>query len=285
MIKKLFVEVVLLWLTALLMISCAALYQTKPNTPHSEPPPVECNDLASSNILLARELAKLPELCDGISNKDVMALSRICRFYNQNQKAFNSAFDKMYDEGHADVRKFCTPLQALYWMALEDKLEKIDISNYSLIALLNEAWYKSGFEYDGSGRWDHFVDVTERLNSPKLLDYYESRNFSYRKVRLRSLEEYKNPYHIFSMKQGECWLYTSFSVHCLRKAGYRAHAITVYHGKSGYANHVTCTFIDKDGKEYIIDNSLPAYMHPTGIYDKKVYLEFYPYYGKGYLTH
>ena len=102
---------------------------------------------------------------------------------------------------------------------------------------------------------------------------------------LRSLEEYKNPYHIFRMKHGECWLYTAFSVYCLRKAGYQAHAITVYHGKSQYPNHVTCTFIDKDGKEYILDNSLPAFIHPTGIYEKKAYLDIYPYVGKGYLTY
>ncbi|MBN1834041.1 MAG: hypothetical protein JW896_18215 [Deltaproteobacteria bacterium] len=285
MIKKLLLKVGLFWVIALSIMSCTELYQTKPNTPHSEPFPIECNDLVNSNLLLAKELAKLPEVQDGISDTDAMAFSRICRFYNHNQNAFNAAFEKMYDEGHPDVRKFCTPLQALYWLALEDKLEQIDISNYSLIAQLNEAWYKSGFEYDGRGRWDNFGDVTERLSSPKLLDYYESRNFSYKKIRLRSLEEYKNPYHIFRMKQGECWLYTAFTVHCLRKAGYQAHAITVYHGKSGYPNHVTCAFIDQDGKEYILDNSLPAYIHPTGIYDKKVYLETYPYYGEGYLTH
>jgi hypothetical protein len=110
------------------------------------------------------------------------------------------------------VRKFCTPLQALYWMALKDKLERIDISNYTLITLLSEAWYKSGFELDGTGRWDDFGDVTERLNDPRLVDYYEIRNFSYHKIRLGSTEEYQDPHNIFRWKQGECWLYIPHSV-------------------------------------------------------------------------
>jgi hypothetical protein len=42
--------------------------------------------------------------------------------------------------------------------------------------------------------------------------------------------------------------------------------------------------VDKDGNEYIIDNSLPAYVHGTSIYEKAAYLEIYPYYGKGYLS-
>ena len=272
-------------LSLIFLSSCASFGPTKPNLPYAgrQYPPI-LTELARKNPLLVQELGKLPELQNGISNTDAMALSRICLVYNQNQKDFNLAFERMYDVGYPDVRKFCTPLQALYWISLEDKLGKIDISNYTLITLLNKAWYKSGFELDGTGQWDDFGDVTERLNSPQLVDYYESRNFNYKRIKLRSLEEYKNPYHIFRMKHGECWLYTAFSVHCLRKAGYQALAITVYHGKSRYPNHVTCAFNDKDGKEYILDNSLPAYIHRTGIYEKKSYLDIYPYFGKGYLT-
>jgi RAB protein geranylgeranyltransferase component A len=70
----------------------------------------------------------------------------------------------------------------------------------------------------------------------------------------------------------------------LKKAGYQAHAITVYHGNSTRPNHVTCLYVDKDGKEYIMDSSLPAYVHGTGIYEKTAYLDIYPYYGKGYLS-
>ena len=116
------------------------------------------------------------------------------------------------------------------------------------------------------------------------MDFYVSRNFTYKKIRLRSLDDYKDPYIFFSKKQGDCWLYTTFCLYCLKKAGYQAHAITVYHGNSTRPNHVTCLYVDKDGKEYIMDSSLPAYVHGTGIYEKTAYLDIYPYYGKGYLS-
>ena len=257
---------------------------TKPNRPYSGPYPPNFDNLANQNPLLANELGKLPEIQDGISEIDAMALERISVLYNQNQKHFNLVFESMNDVGNANVRKFCTPLQALYWLALDDKLEQIDISNYTLIGLLNQAWYKSGFEYDGTGRWDDFSDVTERLNSPELVDYYVSRNFTYKKITLGSIDDYKNPYSIFRYKHGRCWLFTAFSTYCFKKAGYQANAITVFHGISLKPNHVACEYIDKDGKEYVLDNSITVHGLGYGIYEKKAYLNIYPYYGKGYLT-
>lgn len=265
----------------LFLSGCAS---TKPNRPYSGPYPPNFDNLAKQNPLLANELGKLPEIQDGISEIDAMALERISVLYNQNQKNFDSAFERMHDVGYPNIRKYCSPLQALYWLSLDNKLKPIDISNYTLIGLLNKAWYEPGFEYDGTGRWDDFSDVTERLNSAELVDYYVCRNFTYKKIRLRSLDDYTNPRNIFSKKRGECWLYTSFYVYCLKKAGYQAHAITVYRGNSRRPNHVACTYIDKDGKEYIVDSTLDIYIQSTAIYKKKVYLDIRPYYGKGYLT-
>jgi len=273
-----------LLILCLLLLSIGCTTPTKPNTPYSGSYPAPFHNLANQNSLLAHELSKIPEIQDGISEMDVMALELISMLYSQNQKLFSSAFERMYDVGYKDVRQYCSPLQAMYWLALDDKLKQIDISDYTLIGLLNKAWYMPGFEYDGTGRWDDFYDVTERLNSPELVDYYVSRNFSYKKIRLTSLNDYKNPYIIFKKKQGECWLYTSFCTYCLRKAGYQAHAITVFHDLRTRPSHVTCEYIDKDGKEYILDNSLTARGVGYGIYKKEVYLNIYPYYGKGYLT-
>jgi len=261
---------------------------TKPNRPYSGPYPPNFDKLAIQNPLLVNELGKLPEIQDGISEKDAMALKQISKLYSKNQKHFSSVFESMNDVGNANVRKFCTPLQALYWLALDDKLAEIDISNYTLIGLLNQAWYKSGFEYDGTGRWDDFSEVAERLNSPELVDYYVSRNFTYKYLKLESINDYKNPYFIFRNKHGQCWLYTAFCTHCLKKAGYQAHAVTIFHGISRKPNHVACAYIGKDGKEYILDNSITVYGigHGLGygIYEKKAYFGIYPYYGRGYLT-
>ena len=276
---------ILIFCYLLLSVGCSTT--TKPNTPYSGTYPSGFKNLAKNNPLLAQELGKIPEIQDGVSEIDAMALERIIVFYNQNQKKINSAFELMNDVGQKNIRKFCTPLQALYWLALNDNLKLIDISNFTLIELLNRAWYQSGFDYGGT-RWGDFSDVTDRLNSPELLDYYVSRNFTYKRVSLRSIDDYRNPYIIFTKKQGQCWLFTAFSVYCLKKAGYQAHAVTVFHGVSSKPNHVACEYIDKDGKEYILDNSITVYGlgHGLryGIYEKKAYLDIYPYYGNGYLT-
>ena len=264
------------------IIAAGCTPATKPNTAYKGAYPKKFSELSINNPLLAQELGKIPEIHDGISERDAIALERICVFYRENQKSFDSAFKRMYDVGYPNFRKFCSPLQALYWLAMDDNLKQMDISKYTLIGLLSKAWYK--FEYDGTDRWDDFSDVTDRLNSPQLVDYYESRNFNYKLVRLRSSQDYKNPRYIFRSKQGACWLYTAFSVYCLKKAGYQAYAITVYHGNTPRPNHVACTFTDKNGKAYILDNTLTAYSRGPGLYEKTAYLNIYPYYGKGYLS-
>jgi len=61
-------------------------------------------------------------------------------------------------------------------------------------------------------------------------------------------------------------------VYCLRKAGYQAYAITVYHGNTPRPNHVSCAFTDKNGKAYILDNTLTAYSRGPGLYERTAYL-------------
>ena len=274
---------VVITLSSLLLLAstvggCAYLGTTQPNKPYEGPYPAVFKELSAENRLLATEIAKLPEIQDGFSDKDVLALERISRYYHRHPEDFDTAFHIMYNEGYPDIRKFCTPLQALYWLALDDELERIDIAKYTLLDLLNEAWYKTGFEYDGKGRWDDFREVTERLNSPHLIDYYEVRNFSYKKV----VGAGKNPRYIFKNKAADCWQYTSFSTFCLKRNGYRARAISVIHGRSSFANHVVCEYTDKDGKAYIMDNSLTAYSRVSGVWPKEAYLKICPYVGEGY---
>jgi len=275
---KIFIRFFFFFIAAFVVVSCTSFTQTKPNKFYKGPYPETFKTIQEASPMLTMELMKLPEFQDGISYKEKAGLEKICLLYAQDPTDFDKAFHEMHKIGYPEIRKYCTPLQAIFWLALDDQLNQIDISKYDLITLLNQAWYKPGFENDGTERWNDFGAVTERLNSPELIDFYESRNLSYQKIRLRSIDEYKSPRIIFKGKRGECWLYTAFSVYCLRKAGYEARAITVFHGKTRNPNHVTCMYVNKDGEEYILDNTLRAYIHSTGIYKKKVYLNIYPYY-------
>jgi hypothetical protein len=98
--------------------------------------------IAEKNSLLALELAKLPELKKNISIKEVESLKNILTLYEIDPLALNNAFDKMYKEGIPETRKFCTPLQALFWLSGKVQFSKQNnpLFDYDLESLLNKAW-------------------------------------------------------------------------------------------------------------------------------------------------
>jgi hypothetical protein len=115
---------------------------TIPNAPYQGPYPESFKILAQKNSLLGKEFAKIPEFQDGISDTEAAALEKIAAIYIDDPAAFDIAFDQMYQVGIPEVRKYCSPLQALFWMVEEGKYEEVTrlISNYSLDSLLKQAW-------------------------------------------------------------------------------------------------------------------------------------------------
>jgi hypothetical protein len=99
-------------------------------------------EIKEKNSLLGLELAKLPELKNNISIKEVESLKNILTLYEIDQLAFNIAFDKMYKEGIPEIRKFCTPLQAFFWLSGKVQFSKQNnpLLNYDLESFLNKAW-------------------------------------------------------------------------------------------------------------------------------------------------
>ena len=99
-------------------------------------------EIAEKNSLLALELAKLPELKRTISIKEADSLKNILTLYEIDPLAFNIAFDKMYKEGIPEIRKFCTPLQAFFWLSGKVQFSKQNnpLLNYDLESFLNKAW-------------------------------------------------------------------------------------------------------------------------------------------------
>ena len=129
---------------------------TAPNLPYQGSGyPDSFSKLALNNRLIANELGKLPELQDGISEKEARALDAIVKFYRENPDAFESAFKQMYQVGLPKMRKYCSPLQALFWVAESGELEgnKDLIERYSLKKLLDISW-----------EFDEFLKFSERAN-------------------------------------------------------------------------------------------------------------------------
>jgi hypothetical protein len=82
--------------------------------------------------LLAQEIGKLPEIQDGISDSEAIALEKLCDLYMKNPENFNKTFEKMYQVGKPEVRRYCSPLQAVYWLIMDGKTDAINIHNYDL---------------------------------------------------------------------------------------------------------------------------------------------------------
>jgi hypothetical protein len=261
------------FLSLVVFIGCAS---TKPNTPYPGPYPSGFNVLAHKNPLLAEELGKLPELQDGISEEEAASLGKIVELYNDDPVAFEAAFNKMYKIGIPEVRKYCTPLQALFWLyEKEDHKpgEEINLSRYSLRVLLDQAW-----DFSDKSQWGNFKVVTSRLNAPELINFYAQRNFGYVPYGQKKI----TPQYIFKSKTGCCQDYTAFSVYCLKKGGYDARAITIKSPTGHSRNHVVCEYKGKDGKKYILDNSCNFCTGGRGIEEKEVYTLKFPQVGVGY---
>jgi hypothetical protein len=310
MLLAVFLAVLILFISGFTSLGPAKL-----NTPYSEKLTDNLNKLEQWNPIVAKEIRKLPEIQDGVSDFEAKAIDELVEIYSETGYSFDNAFEQMYQVGKPEVRKFCSPLQALFWLVVDKKVEitKETVADYSLEKLLNNAWnfskkpiylseeqisvvidnitdqsmkklylenkhdkdfllrlitinYKSKrhiFNYkakkiiknakelrDKGSQWADFNTVVERLNDPNLIDYYELRNFSY-EFYISNFNG-THPEGIFKRSKGNCVAYTTFTIHCLKKAGYFATHEMVPGIVSTY--HITTIYKD-NGDWFIIDNS------------------------------
>jgi hypothetical protein len=259
---------------SLILSSCSVATSPKANSmAENNIPPSEIREnileankllaeIAEKNILLALELAKLPELKRTISIKELESLKNILTLYEIDPLVFDSAFDKMYKEGIPEIRKFCTPLQALFWLTGKVQFSKQNnpLLNYDLESLLNKAWGVQGivlleedvkkiltepvyvldrneiksvlsilstdssifrnnsFQNEVRDRWSDYEEVTDRLNSPRLIFKYVKPNVYYPMTLFNTIRS--SPEKTFKTKTGNCGSQALFADYCLKKAGY-----------------------------------------------------------------
>jgi hypothetical protein len=196
---------IILTLSFLFLSSCASFGPTKPNPVFQGPYPAKYYELAEKNPLLAQELGKLPELQDGIFDSEASALEKIVELYNADPSGFTDAFEQMYQVGKPEVRKYCSPLQALFWLVESDRRDdaKGILKHYSLEELLRTAWpskksvlteyqildiiggIKNEHDRKDYEEWYSKIDNSKKLWSSLLTDYLvEPKNFSERGQRI-----------------------------------------------------------------------------------------------------
>jgi len=75
------------------------------------------------NHHLADELAKLPEIRKFKTDSSRLALDNLLRIYRFAPDSFDHLFDGMNTIGLQAHRKFCSPLQALFWLIQDENLK------------------------------------------------------------------------------------------------------------------------------------------------------------------
>jgi hypothetical protein len=217
---------------------------------------------------LCQELLKLPDLQE-TDDRNIEAIDDIAQLALDAKN--KPAFESMINEGIKDKRTYCTPLEALLWVAYDKEFDGFNpLNNYSLTNLINCAWGNTTASKNfASEKWLNFAEVADRLNSPQLIAIYMQNNFSY-SYTSGEPEGVKSAQQIFSDKKGACYDHALLVGYCLKKNGYdKAQGMAVKFDRrvqgylGGYfTGHITCVFQDpKDSLYYIIDNNGGSRVH------------------------
>ena len=217
--------------------------------------------LYSIDSVVAVEVGRLPEFQGNSGEPQVEALGRFLRLMANASFGEKENLNWLLRSGLPEVRKYSAPLQAIFWV-LEKKADE-NVLRYSLKQLLDKAWDFS------DSRWEDFETVTDRLNAPRLIDYYERKRFVY----TLEAEHPGDPRWFFKTNKGTCVEFTRFSLVCLRKGGYKAAAYSPRKADELSGFHQAAIFKGKSGQFYVMDNGRP---------DKKGIMKLAKYYYEDY---
>ena len=112
-------------------------------------------EISFFNPSLAIELGKLPEFQRSIKDDNLRALYRFLSLYRVYQVELDTIFEQIFFIGRPEIRRFNTPLQALFWLAKDQKLEdmRFIIRNFNLTDLLELSWPLLYTEHLHRWRW------------------------------------------------------------------------------------------------------------------------------------
>lgn len=194
------------------------------------------------------EAGKLPEFQGQVSELQALSLSRFTDLLANASPVEKANLGKFFKIGQPAFRRYCSPLQAVFWLLEKEEYNsKESPLTYSLNTLLRKSW-----RFSEQDRWRDYEIVTDRLNAPELINYYEWNRFKY----YVGSDGKEAPYHLFKTNLGHCRDVTAFTVYCLQKGGYRAWPLRVASPSGLYPDHAL-TLFEVDGKKFIMDNGRP----------------------------
>ena len=162
----------------------------------------------------------------------------------------------MVNEGIKTKRKYCTPLEALLWIAYDKNIDKqnpLSDVNFEVSSLITDASTTTSISNNfRSSGWRNLNEVSDRLNSPSLIGIYMKLNFSY-SYTPNEKEGVKSAKQIFKTKSGACYDHALFATYLLRKNGYdKAWGTSAFFKRTvdGLAGHVANIYQDPKDKHY-----------------------------------
>jgi len=223
--------------------------------PFPEPVQIAFQRLYALNHNLAIEIGRLPKFQDEVEENELLSLNRFTELIENITPEHEANLDLLLKVGLPEYRRYCTPLQAIMWL-LEKKSDKQPLQ-YSLYELLDQSW-----DFSEKSRWKDYKEVTDRLNSPELVNYYERVQFVYKSKKGRKDANKGAPKKLFATKIGNCVDHSAFDAYCLKKGGYRTSIKNVHPSSRGY--HTVCVF-KVNGNKYYLDNGRPDKFLRRGI--------------------
>ena len=215
--------------------------------------------LYQENPELAEELGKIPDFADNnISDKDLEALVNITNYYFESKNPkIEEAVEQMLDVGIKGKRTYCSPLEALKWVAEKYKFKKGSesyvndpLSYYNRLSyFLDDAW-----DFSEKERWSDFKKVTDRLNSPELVSIYTDKQISSVPDDSRNINQ--TALQTFKRKAGDCEDHAMFQAYMLKKNDYWAYVLDVQRGRKSQREaygHAECLYKD-NGLFYTLGN-------------------------------
>ena len=160
------------------------------------------------------------------------------------------------------MRKYCSHLQAIFWMAEDGQCETIrtfiNMDKIPLNTLIYQAWpstldgFKNISNVDKKQRyhlrWNDFSIVSDRLNSPELVDIFINTYITYRGY-IRT----HGSYSTFKLKRGQCVDAAKLAKYTLKRSGYKTFMRHVKWGGNDLTdNHCGSGIILDNGKYLIV---------------------------------
>ncbi len=213
---------------------------------------------------LALEIGRLPAFQKEIKEKEVLSLTRFTNLVQEATPERKTNLESLIRIGLQEYRRFSAPLEAIFW-----SLEKGDYDrNKQVLQLPLEELLDKAWDFSDRTRWGDYETVTDRLNAPELINYYQRIRFVYESKVGKRDGFAGDPRGLFASNTGNCYDHSEFAAYCLKKAGYKTSIVGVHPSQPHL--HVVCRY-EADGKSYFIDNGRPDKFLRRGIIPKEEY--------------